>query len=252
MMTANWLTTVWNSAESLSSVVTKANWGIASTLLFGCLFTAISIIAGNRKDELAKSSELEREERITQARGLAASANERAAGLEVTAEGARLEQKKLELSVEQSRTDQEKVRQENLQLLIRLEFERAARLVLEEKLSPRKLTDMQRTAIQRFFRTVPQQEIRIITIMSSLEAGQYAESFKTTLEIAGWTVDGVNQGMFTTVPLGIWIIVKDSASVPVAADMLAKALTDAGIQFQGAVDTKMNSGAVELRIGAKP
>jgi hypothetical protein len=36
---------------------------------------------------------------------------------------------------------------------------------------------------------VPKQEIRIIAIMSSVEAGQYAESFKTVIEGAGWTVD---------------------------------------------------------------
>lgn len=253
MITATWLNSIWNSVDNLSSVVTKANWGIATTLLFGCVFTAISIIAGNRKDELLKVGDLEREERIAQAKGLAADANERSVKLEVTAEQARLEQKRLEVDVERSRAEQEKVRQENLKLSIRFEAERTARLQLEERLSPRKLMEAQRLAIDRVLRSAPKQKVRIMTIMNSVEAGQYAESFKLVLENAGWTVDGINQGMFSpTVPIGIWILVKDARAVPLAADILAKAFHDAGIQTQGAANPQLQTGEVELRIGAKP
>ena len=66
MMTANWLASIWDSADSLSSVITKANWGIAATLLCGCIFTAISIVASNRKDSLLKHVDLERAEKIAQ------------------------------------------------------------------------------------------------------------------------------------------------------------------------------------------
>jgi septal ring factor EnvC (AmiA/AmiB activator) len=95
MMTANWLNAIWNSADSLSSVVTKANWGIAATLLLGCFFTAIAIITGSRKDDLLKASDLERGEKIAQ--------------LEVTAEQAKQKQREVELAIEQSKTHQKQL-----------------------------------------------------------------------------------------------------------------------------------------------
>lgn len=58
--------------------------------------------------------------------------------------------------------------------------------------------------------------------------------------------------MFTSLPLGIWIIIRDAQSVPLAADMLSKALTDAGLQFQGAVDPKMQPGKVEGALAQNP
>jgi hypothetical protein len=127
MMTANWLKTIWDSIDSLSSVVTRANWGIAMTLLFGCLFTAISIIAGNRKDELLKASDLTREERIAQAQALAAGANERAGSANGRAA-------KLEVAAEHARLQQEQVRKQNLELQSQVEKEKLARLKIEERL----------------------------------------------------------------------------------------------------------------------
>jgi hypothetical protein len=200
-----------------------------------------------------RAGDLEREERITQARGLAAAANERAVKLEVTAEQARVEQKRLEVDVERSRGEQEKLRQENLKLSIQFESERTARLQMEAKLSPRRLAEAQGEGIARFLRSAPKQTITIMTVMSSVEAGQHAESFKKAIENAGWTVNGVNQGMFSpTVPVGIFILVKDAGAVPLAADLLANALKSAGIPFQGELNPQLNAGEVELRIGAKP
>src|SRR6202035_5672364 len=109
MITANWLNSIWSSVDSLSSVVTKANWGIAGTLLLGCLFTALSIVAGNRKDELLKSAEIEKAQKIADANRVAGGANQRAAE-------ANERTKTMEVKAETARLEQEKIRKQNLEL----------------------------------------------------------------------------------------------------------------------------------------
>jgi cell division protein FtsB len=66
MTIPSWITDIWNSVDKLSSIINRANWRIAATLLLGFVFTAIVIVAGNRKDSLLRVSELEKEKEIAQ------------------------------------------------------------------------------------------------------------------------------------------------------------------------------------------
>ena len=65
---------LWASAERLSDAITLANWGIATSLLLGFLFTAFVIIAGNRKDELNDVKSKAQDVRIAEAQRGAAEA----------------------------------------------------------------------------------------------------------------------------------------------------------------------------------
>ena len=91
----SWYQEMWNSIDRLSTLINRANWGIAITLLITFVLTVIVIKAGNRKDALLRVSELEREDRISHANLLAAQANERAGTLEK--EAADLTAKNLQL-----------------------------------------------------------------------------------------------------------------------------------------------------------
>src|ERR1700761_5661414 len=106
MMTTAWLNSIWNSTDSLSSVITLANWGIAITLLLGGLFTTTTIIAGNRKDDLLKTAELDKEQRIADANRVAGEANRGAAE-------ANERTKSMELEAEKARLGQEQIRKQN-------------------------------------------------------------------------------------------------------------------------------------------
>src|SRR5712691_3240062 len=71
-----------NSVDRLSWLITKANWGIAISLLLGFAFTVIAIKAGNRKDELVNADNLAQAKAVADTMKLAGDANERASANE--------------------------------------------------------------------------------------------------------------------------------------------------------------------------
>ena len=72
----------WSSIEGLGKLITLANWGIAASLAFGCVFTVIAIKAGSKKDDLVRIEDLRKTEQIANTMKLAGDASERATNLE--------------------------------------------------------------------------------------------------------------------------------------------------------------------------
>jgi hypothetical protein len=238
MITANWLRSIWNSTDSLSSVVTTANWGIAITLLLGCVLTAITIIAGNRKGDLLRTVDREREERISQA--------------QATAELARTEQKRLELGVAQAHVEQEELRKQNLELQSRVEQERTARLQIEERMRPRRLSPQQRQAIRTALPPMPRGiHLMIFAILGEPETLQYAQDFIDVLRARGWEVNGPNQGAFApTTPVGLIIQVRMATNS--LAAILQNVARMVGIEISGQLVDTMPDDEVHFVVGVKP
>ena len=95
MSKPSWLEPLWNSPDKLSTLVTRANWGIAFALLLSFVLSVLVIKAGGRKDTLLQEQERQKAKVIADTNLLAAQANERAGKLEK--EAAELESKNLTL-----------------------------------------------------------------------------------------------------------------------------------------------------------
>jgi len=108
----NWLKNLWNSTESLT---TWSFWVqlAAASLAFGALVLTL------RKDRLDRENELGGERELADTKAIAAQANERA----------------------------ENTRKANLELQLRVEAERMARIRSEERFAWRRLTEEQRSFI---------------------------------------------------------------------------------------------------------
>ncbi len=81
----------------------------------------------------------------------------------------------------------------------------------------------------------------------------YAEGVKTVLTSAGWTVDGVNQGVYTgTPPRGLQVGIKDAAHPPAGAVPLAEALLAVSVEFQSGQRGDLSPDVTDITVGHKP
>lgn len=244
MITVTWLKPMWNSVESLSSIVIKANWGIAATLLLGCVCTAVSIVAGNRKDELLKATELEKEQQIADTNHLAAVANERSKKLEVTAEQARTEQKVLESKIESQRT-------ENLRLQAHVEQAQLENLKLQTRVASRRLTQQQKDKLKASLSRFPSQSVKVAVFIGTDDGMPFSIDLVEAISAAGWKAEHTGQTTFGGDVRGLALLVKDTSHAPLVAKMLQDAFQEIGMEAQGVNDPSMEPNAVVIFIAPK-
>jgi hypothetical protein len=125
------------------------------------------------------------EEQLTAAKTDLAKQQERAALAEARVneavaniEGARAETAK-------ALAAQEKIRQDNLQLSIKLEEERLARLKLQKESEPRRLTGTQKDTLARLLAD-GSSAIAIVSKVLDTESSDFADDFDSALRLANW------------------------------------------------------------------
>lgn len=124
-------------------------------------------------------------------------------------------------------TEQEKLRQENLQLSIKLEEERTARLKIEERLAPRNLTPKQQRIVADKLRPFAGQKLNLIASTDTLEVVNIAKEILSILKEAGWTFGTYIGNDLARSVAGILIEVDPDAdiSTKAAVQALASALS---------------------------
>lgn len=110
------------------------------------------------------------------------------------------------------------------------EEERLARLKIEERLAPRRMTAEQIRHLQERLGQFSGQPVRISYLIGDVESQAYGSQFTEVLTSIGWQVASGLPSMFNFA--GIAIGAQDTTDVPEAAEAMAKALETAGITVQ--------------------
>jgi hypothetical protein len=120
---------------------------------------------------------------------------------------------------------------------------------VESKTRPRLLTVEQCAAIRNGLRKQKGESIQITSVMGDQEALNFASQLKTLFQESGWTVDGVNQAVYTNPIKGIIITLRDKALEPKAIYVI-NLLSSVGYKSVGEINpqTKFDIGIV---IGGK-
>lgn len=111
------------------------------------------------------------------------------------------------------------IQKENAKLLLQLEADRSARLALEKKIAPRRLSSFQKITLVEILRPFPRQIVRVISPPTA-EQTDLAIDFVNVFKQAGWrivstnnTSIGVDRIEYDHEPQGIQLAV-DSAEPP--------------------------------------
>jgi uncharacterized coiled-coil protein SlyX len=120
---------------------------------------------------------------------------------------------------------------------------------VEEKTKPRVIPADKLTLIKDELSKHRGDSIVITCLMNDHEAFSFATQLKKLFESAGWTVDGVNQAMYSAPIKGVVIAIKDKSVEP-KARFIFQILQFAGFPSHGELNDKLTS--VELIIGSKP
>jgi len=236
---------LWKSADRLSDAITLANWGIAASLLFGFLFTAFVIIAGNRKDELNEALSKAQDLRISEAQRGAAEATATAKGFEskIAESDARTKAAEAQVVSAMARSDEAVAQVKTADARIAeaqrdaaranatAEQERLARLQLEARLADRTLSAAQQTALVSQLSATPGTIVDVMTWGDSPEIQIISGILLDCMRRAGWTVLSGQAGGGGGAVRGILIGTRSDAGPDVrrAADAFTAALRSFGI-----------------------
>ena len=229
---------MWNSVEGLTSIIATANWGIVLALLVALALSLVSVVSGSRRDTLLQIADSAQEEQIADGRTRVAEANARAAQLEAAAAQARL--------------DQEKLREQNLELQVRVERERFERLKLEALIGPRSLSPVQRKTLVAILEEGRGKTVSLRALNSTPESAAYAEQLREVFVEAGWQAAPVLYGVVgdTDVPTGLVVV---QHTVPNATTMaVRKALGEAGVAATYRSDHRLVADQILIVVGQKP
>lgn len=150
----------------------------------------------------------------------------------------------------------------NIELQTDLEKERSARLKLEAKIAPRRLSDSDKRSLIDALKPFAGQKCIISSSLGSAESETYADDFVKVIDAAGWDHNG-NHGILASVRskvlIGIQITVHpgpDPTGGMVTQGILALiktarklGLTEGPHEFY--TDPAVPTGVVEIRIGTK-
>ena len=160
--------------------------------------------------------------------------------------------------IEQSQTEQEKLRQENLQLSLRLEEERASRLKIEQKLAPRILSDEQQDRIIKKLTPFSGTEFTL-NVFNDPEAINFSLSTLRIFRSAGWVLKphtGVRDLNLGTASVGISLAsgMRFHANSPHERTVLAAvaAFIEEGIETRMAIARLDNTQPIHIEVGKKP
>ena len=188
------------------------------------LFEVLSYVYGNRKDALllAQQSGLSDEERKQREARDQKSAESVAAANEA-AERARDAQKRAE--------------------------EKATEL--EERLSPRKLSEQQREKLLQLLSEHKGAEVMLLNVLGNKESQDYRDQFAEIFQRAGWKVNPPPFRLPAHDVQGLKILVADLSKAPPAAIILQQALKEVGITADGGIDAGLTPATFELYVGFK-
>jgi hypothetical protein len=114
------------------------------------------------------------------------------------------------------------------------------------------------------FRATGSYKIPITAVMGDQEAFQYATKLADILKMAGWTIDGVNQSIYTAPMMGLLVSMGPQngrvpggtihfQDLPPAAAALIKVFRENGIAFLGNVDSNIrDANETQLIVGGRP
>jgi hypothetical protein len=142
-------------------------------------------------------------------------------------------------------------KEQNSDTAQQLEQSKQQVLELQKKSAERILTKDQLAQLDAVLSSSPKYEVSVQINLGDQEALQYAQQFVTAFKKNGWTVNGPNQAVYNTPPKGIELVVHSPSDIPPSAEILARALKQAGISFIGGDNPSIAGGTVEFRIGVK-
>jgi hypothetical protein len=185
--------------------------------------------------------------------GTAAQANERAADANERASRA---VRALASANEKSARANEraaKAERESARLNQIAEDERLARVKIEERIRPRRLSPQQREAIRVALSRHSGARVRISTIADDAESGNLGADIKDAVSLAGWQLAFFGPVSYLgsgRLPSGVEIWVGDMFNTPAVA--LLRALRDHGIDVAIRLEEAEKSGDVIVVVGSKP
>ena len=94
-------------------------------------------------------------------------------------------------------------------------------------------------------------KISLTTVMGNQQAFIFAKHLKDILTASGWTIDGVNQAIFTGPIIGTYLKVK-SQQYPKRIDTIVQAFKLANIQLEGFLDESLGADDVAIIVGELP
>lgn len=176
------------------------------------------------------------------------------------AEVARLNKESAQLREKASEADERTSRNEKdaAQLRQVAEEERLARVRIEERLNWRRLAKRQQDSMKAALRRVaapPSGAIRVVDVFGSTESQSFADEISSVLNSAGWVVPSKMRAtaQFDPLPVGVSLLIGDDAGVFGIASVLANALTEAHVAWDGQIkkSQQVKSGMVHIRVGIK-
>jgi hypothetical protein len=197
----------------------RANIMLVVSLLVGLIATYMVISTGNVKEEHVKAKLAESHERAAHLEKDAALSKERTTQLEK------------EVAVQRERAA---VAERDL-------------LQIKERIQPRQIG----AGAVAMLRAARSQATIELSAMAGPEGEQLAESIRTALVAAGWTVHQF--GLSAMQPFtGIIVVQRSQGKPDPGTAALAAVLNGAGIKFDAVFNPELPAGTVVIRIGGKP
>ena len=154
----------------------------------------------------------------------------------------------------------EQLRKDTAEALKTAEQERLARIKIEERLAPRRLTLEQRQSVIRKLKPFAGQRINFNFPPGDAEVASIAETVFGIIQASGWNVAGAQVQDFVRVVIGILVEVEPTADARAreAAEGLASALRSENLRVEGPAPINAAAGmrpdqaaALRITIGAK-
>ncbi|UBT76734.1 hypothetical protein LCH33_000029 [Pseudomonas amygdali] len=156
------------------------------------------------------------------------------------------------------------IENQNIRLRTKLEEERVARLLLEARIAPRRLTSEHKDRLVLALQKFQGQKIKVVSPQNT-ESNEYALDFIDVFKKAGWRVldsstsTGVTFVGYDIEPLGIQLSVPSEhdreSIVELAAQALALTLFNEGLRDNQDFNTpieELEGDVLEISVGVKP
>ena len=183
-------------------------------------------------------------------------AKDAAAEAESLARGARKEADAFKNDIAAAQKDAAEARKEAARFNEVAERERLARVKIEEKLRPRRLSPAEKatigSALSRFSGTI----IAVTIYSGDAEEAQYALDFKDVVVRAGWLANGINlRTQAPPYPTGLFLVSSSRENPPAVA--FQRVLHTLGIDAPAQIGEILNApsgpqASIELLVGLKP
>jgi hypothetical protein len=163
--------------------------------------------------------------------------------------------------LEQAQRDQENVEQRRKAEVegLQRKLEEADRKVvdLQKGTAPRQLTGPQKEALVQALRPYAGQKVIVSTVLGSDDGVPFANDFIEVFRTAQWTIDGPNQGVYDTPPIGLEPTVNQEEAqanrIPPSYMALVDTLANLGLAARrGFVNPAVPKGLIEMRVGTRP